>query len=81
METKLTLKLDKEVISAAKKYAKKRNISLSKMVEKYFSSLIKTKRGEKKYTPIVNELSGIIYLEKEFNLKEEFGQYLSDKYS
>lgn len=80
MNSKLTLKLDKNVINAVKKYAKKRNISLSKMIEKYFSSLIEKKKGKNKYTPLVKELSGIIHLEKEFNLKEEYGQYISEKY-
>ena len=80
MNSKLTLKLDKDVINAVKKYAEKRNISLSKIVEKYFSSLIEKNKNKNKYTPLVKELSGIIYLEKEFNLKEEYGQYVSGKY-
>ena len=80
MDSKLTLKFDKNVINAVKKYAKKRNISLSKMVETYFSSLIEKKKSKNKYTPLVKELSGIIHLEKEFNLKEEYEKYISEKY-
>jgi hypothetical protein len=35
MNSKLTLKLNSEVIARAKSYAKKRNTSLSKMIESY----------------------------------------------
>jgi predicted HicB family RNase H-like nuclease len=40
MEAKLTLKLDKDIIDEAKKYALKKNISLSRMVERYFKALV-----------------------------------------
>ena len=80
MDSKLTLKLDKDVINAAKKYAKERNMSLSKMIEKYFAYLVEKKKGNKKYTPLVNELAGIIHLEKDFDFKKEYSRYLSEKY-
>jgi hypothetical protein len=41
MNSKLTLKLNKDVIEKAKIYAHKNNISLSKMVEKYFLAVVK----------------------------------------
>lgn len=40
MDTKITLKLDREVIEQVKKYAHRKNVSLSKMVEKYFKPLV-----------------------------------------
>lgn len=39
MTTKLTLSLDDQVISRAKKIARQRGKSLSKMVEEYFRSI------------------------------------------
>ncbi|MGC1631597.1 MAG: DUF6364 family protein, partial [Gelidibacter sp.] len=39
MDTKLTLKLNQKVIEKAKKYASKKNISLSRIVEAYLQSL------------------------------------------
>lgn len=36
MDTKLTLKLDKEAIEQAKRYAERRGLSLSRVVESYF---------------------------------------------
>ena len=39
MKTKLTLRLDEEIIKKAKLYSKKRGESVSSLVEKFFSSL------------------------------------------
>ena len=81
MEAKLTLKLDKGVIEKAKEYAKKKNISLSRMVERYFKSFVEKKQNkEKKYSPLVEELSGIINLDKDFDFKEDYTNYLIEKY-
>jgi hypothetical protein len=82
MNTKLTLKLDKDIIERAKSYAKERNTSLSMLVANYFKAL-----GEKKddsdieLSPIVQELSGIIVLPEDFNPEEEYTSYLIEKYS
>jgi hypothetical protein len=81
MEAKLTLKLDKGVIENAKEYAKKKNISLSRMVERYFKAVIEKKQDkEKKYSPLVEELSGIINLDKNFDFREDYTNYLIEKY-
>jgi hypothetical protein len=81
MEAKLTLKLDKGVIEKAKEYAKKKNISLSRMVERYFNAVTEKKQDkEKKYSPLVEELSGIINLDKDFDFKEDYTNYLIEKY-
>ncbi len=60
MATKLTLTLDNETIKAAKVYAKKNKISLSKLVEFYFKSLTSSfEHYNKNIPPITKELSGI----------------------
>ena len=41
MDTKLTLRLDKEIIERAKEYANKNNISLSKIIESYLDAITK----------------------------------------
>ena len=46
MDTKLTLKLDKEIIQKSKKYAKERGISLSRLIESQLRAL--TDYSEKK---------------------------------
>lgn len=81
MEAKLTLKLDKGVIEKAKEYAKKKNISLSRMVERYFKAVVEKKQDkEKKYSPLVEELSGIINLDNDFDFREDYTNYLVEKY-
>jgi len=80
MNTKLTLNLDKTVIEEAKQYAKSRQISLSKLIETYLSSLLKPQQNEIEITPLVQSLSGVIEMEKEIDQKELYGQYLIEKY-
>ena len=82
MNTKLTLKLNKRSIERAKKYAKKNKKSLSGIVENYFNILSnKEISNEIEISPNVLELSGIIQLTDEINLKEVYGKHLEEKYS
>jgi hypothetical protein len=60
METKLTLKMDKAVILSAKEYAERNHRSLSRLVENYFQYLTLTHTPKKKYSPLVESLTGII---------------------
>jgi predicted HicB family RNase H-like nuclease len=48
METKLTLRLNDNVIKRAKVYARSHKISLSKMIESYLDSITKQNEEEKK---------------------------------
>ena len=48
MKTKLTLKLNENVIERAKIYAKNHKISLSKMIENYLDSVTKEKSDDSK---------------------------------
>jgi Family of unknown function (DUF6364) len=82
MDTKLTLKLNKKAIESAKKYAKKNKQSLSGMVENYFY-MISNKEGNDgiEISPSVLELSGIISLSNDINIKEAYGKHLDEKYS
>ena len=82
MGTKLTLRMNDSVIKRAKLYARGHKISLSKMIESYLDSLTKEKGKERKIsiTPLVESLSGVIDLPADFNYKEEYGDYLIEKY-
>ena len=71
METKLTLRLDKNVIIRAKDYAQNHKISLSKMVESYLDSVTKKKSQDIEITPLVESLSGIVKLPQDFDYKKE----------
>ncbi len=82
METKLTLRLNENVIERAKIYARSHKISLSKMVESYLDSITKDNEDEKavSITPLVESLSGVINLPAEFDYRKEYRDYLEEKY-
>ena len=82
METKLTLKLNANVIERAKIYARSHKISLSKMIESYLDSITRQKEDDEKFsiTPLVESLSGVIDLPAGFDYKKEDRDYLEKKY-
>lgn len=80
MDAKLTLRLDKQIIENAKIYANNHKSSLSKMVESYLEFLTKDKDKESDITPLVDSLSGVIHLENDLNYKEDYSDYLTNKY-
>ncbi len=80
MDTKLTLKLDGEIIEQAKAYAKKKNTSLSKLIESYLGLLVDPNEKHE-VTPLVKSLSGVINLPKDYDNKEEYKKHLLNKYS
>ena len=80
MDTKLTLNVNKSVIERAKEYAKSHKISLSKLIESYLSSLTNKKSQEAKITPLVESLIGVIELDKDFDYKNGYTEYLMEKY-
>jgi hypothetical protein len=78
VETKLTLKLDQKVIKSVKLYAESNNRTLSRLVEDYFRKLVEENEPPKKYSPLVEELSGVI---SEKDLKNlDYVSYLEKKY-
>ena len=80
MNTKLTLKLDSTVIARAKRYAKKRNTSLSKMIEFYLNSITKEGASDIEITPLVKGLSGVIDLPADYDYEQGYSDYLDQKY-
>lgn len=82
METKLTLRLNHNVIDRAKSYARIHKISLSKMIENYLDSITKQKVKENNttITPLVESLSGVIDLPSDFDYKSDYYNYLENKY-
>jgi len=81
MDTKLTIKLNKDVISRAKKYAKHRRTSLSRMIESFLDSVTKNEPDDIEITPLVKSLSGVITLTEDFDYKKERTDFLIKKYS
>jgi antitoxin component of RelBE/YafQ-DinJ toxin-antitoxin module len=80
MNTKLTLRLDNNVIEKAKIYAKSHNVSLSKMIETYLDSLTSEKDIKEAITPLVESLSGVMELPADYDYKKERADYVINKY-
>ena len=82
METKLTLRLNDNVIERAKKYARNHKISLSKMVESYLDSVTKQKDIDeiKSITPLVDSLIGVIDLPAGYDYKKDYRDYIAEKH-
>lgn len=80
MDSKLTLKLNESVIKQAKLYAKKNNVSLSRMIENYLQAITKTKNNKTKISPLVQSLTGVIQLENK-DYRKDYTDFLSQKYS
>jgi uncharacterized protein DUF6364 len=59
MTTKLTLSIDTRVIDEAKKFSRKKGISISKLVEGYLQQISKPDKGPKKY--LIDEMIGVIH--------------------
>lgn len=80
MKAKLTLRLDAELIQQAKNISSQQGKSVSKMVEDFFSLLVKksTTQTEQKYTTTVCSLKGILK-NKDVN-ENDYHQHLEKKY-
>ncbi len=82
METKLTLRLNDNVIARAKVYARNHDISLSKMVESYLDSLTKQNAEKRDHfiTPLVESLSGVMDVPADYDYRKDYRDYLDEKY-
>jgi hypothetical protein len=81
MNKKLTLNIEKELIKAAKKYARQRDQSLSALVHKFFAILEEDINDTADITPAVKDLTGIVKLPEDYDHKKEYKDYIIKKYS
>jgi len=80
MQTKLTLRMDKELVEQAKLFSQQTGKSLSKIVSDYFASLVKKEQqdDDDELTPLVRSLIGIAKGSK-VDI-EDYHKYLEEKY-
>jgi hypothetical protein len=79
MDTKLTLKLDRDIIEQAKIYAKTQNTSLSQLIETYLELLV-DKKDDSAVTTLVKSLSGVVKLPKNADYRKIYKKHLQEKY-
>ena len=80
MDKKLTLSLNERVIEKAKIYAKNHEISLSRLIESYLNSLIEDRTENIEITPLVESLSGVVNIPNDFDFRNNYTDYLLEKY-
>lgn len=81
MNTKLTLTIEDSVIEKAKNYARKRERSLSNLIENYLRLLTSEEENIKNETsPIVKNLRGSFKMPHDFDYKKELSNSLAEKY-
>ncbi|MDP3431523.1 MAG: DUF6364 family protein [Bacteroidota bacterium] len=84
MDTKLTLKLDKDVIEKAKEYASSQKRSLSKIIETFLQSLAnqenRKNEDEIQISPFVKSMSSGVNIPADLNYKKEYTNHLIEKY-
>jgi hypothetical protein len=79
MTTKLNLTIEEKTAKQIKTYARKRKVSVSKIAEEYFNSLIKKSQSNKKERSFVEKWGGIIKGGLE-NIDKVKSDYLKEKY-
>lgn len=84
MKARFTLKLNKQTIEQAKKYASNKKISLSKLIENYLNSItFDDKTNEREISPFVKSISSgnKVSLNQDFKRsKDNYIDYLFKKY-
>lgn len=81
MDTKLTLRLDQEIIERAKKYASSKKQSLSRIIEIYLQSLTtELVTDDLTISPFVESMSKGKNLPLDLDEKDLYGDFLDEKY-
>ncbi|NEV92894.1 hypothetical protein G3567_01880 [Psychroflexus sp. YR1-1] len=81
MDSKLTLKLNQNVIEKAKVYASKNKMSLSRIIEAYLQSLTsKNDTSEFDISPFVKSIATGTQLPSDIDYKNEYSDYVLEKY-
>ena len=77
MQTKLTLRLESELIEQAKKHAREQGKSLSQVVSDYFKVFTQNQKS-KPIAPVTSSLIGVI--KSDSIGVDDYKQHLEDKY-
>jgi hypothetical protein len=83
MDSKLTLKLNENVVRKAKNYALNRKISLSRLIENYLDSITEKQNDDFEISPFVKSISNGNSLPENTDwkvLREDYTNYLDQKY-
>lgn len=83
MDSKLTLKLNHNIITRAKKYASQKELSLSRLIENYLDSLTRETGDDFEISPFVQSISTGKRIPSDMTDKtarEDYSAYLQKKH-
>jgi len=80
MNAKLTLKMDDSVIDSAKRFARSHQTSLSKLAETYFRAITREATTQRRISGVVGELAGLLKNKEVVSSKNDYINYLEEKY-
>ncbi|HBI02075.1 MAG TPA: DUF6364 family protein [Flavobacterium sp.] len=82
MDTKLTLKLNQEIIEKAKIYAAQKKVSLSRIIENYLNSLTNETKNEDsiEISPFVKSIKTGNSMPADLDYKKEYAEHLLNKH-
>ncbi|MGB3606291.1 MAG: DUF6364 family protein [Psychroserpens sp.] len=81
MDTKLTLKLNQQIIEKAKIYASNKNLSLSRIIESYLQSLTsEDNKDDFEISPFIKSIATGKTMPTDLDYKNEYSDYLIEKY-
>lgn len=82
MDTKLTLKLNQEIIEKAKVYAAQKKVSLSRIIENYLNSLTNDAKNENsiEISPFVKSIKTGNSIPADLDYKKEYAERLLNKH-
>lgn len=83
MDSKLTLKLNENVIERAKKYATSRELSLSRLIENYLDLITQEQNDDFEISPFVKSISSGKSIPADVDWatsREDYIEYLDKKY-
>lgn len=78
MDSKLTIKLNENVIERAKKYASNKKLSLSRLIENYLDSLTQEQEDEFEISPFVKSISNGKKIPADINDKDFRKEIIDD---
>lgn len=84
MKEKLTLSIEKSIITRAKKYSRSNRKSISEIVENHLEDLTDKKisiRSKKKIHPLVKQLAGVLKSSGNQDIKKEYHKHWEEKYA
>jgi hypothetical protein len=78
-KTKLTLSIEKSLITKGKSFAKNTGRSLSELVEHYLDTLTSEKTDNEHISPKLKKIIGAVKLPEDFDEEKELAEYHSTK--